>query len=80
MILTFVVPGPEAEAERERLAAFGARFETFFTPEQMSAVLTEAGLSAQIYTPEQVNELYFRDRHDGLSASTHEWLSIASVP
>jgi methyltransferase (TIGR00027 family) len=33
MIFTFIVPGPEAVAERERIAAIGGRFETFFTPE-----------------------------------------------
>jgi O-methyltransferase involved in polyketide biosynthesis len=79
MILTFIVPGPEAEWEQERVAVTGMHLETLFAPEQMSAVISEAHLSAQVFTPEQVNDLYFRDRDDGLTASTGEWLSVASV-
>jgi methyltransferase (TIGR00027 family) len=79
IILTFVVPGPEAEANRERLAAIGVRFETFFTPEDMTAVISGAGLRAEVFTPEQVEDRYFQDRNDGLRASTVEWLSVGSV-
>jgi hypothetical protein len=43
-VLTYVVPGEAAEASKPRWAALGTRFETFFTPDEMRAVLEEAGL------------------------------------
>ena len=55
MILMFIVPGPEAEWEQEPVAAvLGMHLETLFTPEEMSAVIGEAHLRAQVCTPEQV--------------------------
>ena len=44
IVLTFVVPSPEAETEKEQHATRGTRFETFFAPEQMAQVIRQAGL------------------------------------
>jgi methyltransferase (TIGR00027 family) len=79
IVLTYVVPGPRAEAEWERHAARGTRFETFFTPDEIAAVLEAAGLRAEQITPEQLNERYFRHRDDGMRASTGERLAIGLV-
>jgi methyltransferase (TIGR00027 family) len=79
IVLTFVVPGFEAEEERKRHAEIGVRFETFFTPDDISAALTEAGLRAEVITPTQVDDLYFKNRGDGMRASRVEWLSVGSV-
>ena len=79
IVLTFVRPGPEAEEERKRLAAIGVRFDTFFTPDDMTAVVSEAGLRAEVLTPAQVDDLYFQNRSDGLRASRGEWLSVGRV-
>ena len=76
IVFTFVVPSPEAETEKEQHAARGTRFETFFTPEQMTQVIEEAGLRAEVFTPEAIDALYFQDRDDGLHASTGEWLVV----
>jgi methyltransferase (TIGR00027 family) len=76
IVLTFVVPGPDAEAEKEQHAARGTRFETFFTPDQVADLLTEAGLAAEVFTPEEIDVLYFQERNDGLHASTLEQFVI----
>ena len=76
IVFTFVVPSPEAKAEKERFAAQGTRFETFFTPDQIVDVVATAGLRSEVFTPEQIDELYFTDRDDGLLASTGERLII----
>jgi methyltransferase (TIGR00027 family) len=77
--LTFVLPGPDAETEKLQHAARGTRFETFFTPEQMVAFLAEADLDAEVFAPETIDDLYFRDRDDDLHASTLEWLIVGST-
>lgn len=79
IIFTFVVPGRMAEENRERFAARGVRFETFFNPDEVGDLLTEAGLRAEVLTPESLDEMYFQDRDDGLRASRHEWLSIGHI-
>jgi methyltransferase (TIGR00027 family) len=76
IVLTFVVPGPEADAERELHATRGTRFATFFTPEQMVAVLADAGLRADLVPPNHVEAAYFVDRDDGLHAPTLERLIV----
>jgi methyltransferase (TIGR00027 family) len=80
IVLTFVVPGPEAEAEKELLAARNVDFATFFTPDQMTTLLREAGFRRiEHCPPEQANDVYFRGRSDGLRASTLERLVSATV-
>jgi methyltransferase (TIGR00027 family) len=78
--LTFVVPGPEAEAERARLAARNVDFATFFTPDQMTGLLQEAGFGQiEHLPPEQANKVYFCGRSDGLRAPNLERLVSAMV-
>jgi methyltransferase (TIGR00027 family) len=79
IVLTYVVPGPEAEAQKVRHAARGTRFETFFTPDDIAAVLEAAGLQAEQITPELLNEKYFRHRDDGMQASSLERVAIGLV-
>ena len=79
IVLTFVVPGPEAEARKSFFVARNVDFSTFFTPDQMTRMLREAGF-AQIehFPPEQANEAYFHGRSDGLRAPTLERLVSAT--
>ena len=76
IVMTFVVPGPAADAERESHAARGTTFETFFTPEQIVAVVSDAGLRSELFTPEQIDALYFADRDDELHAPEVERLIV----
>ena len=75
VLVTYVVPGENAEATKALLAR-GTRFETFFTPREMAAVLEASGLRAEPITPEQLDQRYFQDRDDGLRASRDEHLMI----
>jgi methyltransferase (TIGR00027 family) len=81
IVLTFVVPGPEAERERALLATLlNIDFSTFFTPDQMTEVLRQAGFrQIEHFTPEQAGSLYFQGRSDGLRAPTLERLVSATV-
>ena len=80
IVLTFVVPGPEAEAEKALLARMNVKFTTFFTPDQMTGMLREAGFrQIEHFPPEQANEVYFGGRSDGLCAPTLERLVSAAV-
>jgi methyltransferase (TIGR00027 family) len=80
IVLTFVVPGPEAEVDKKLLATRNVDFSTFFTPDEMTRVLREAGF-AQIehFPPEQANQAYFHGRSDGLRAPTVERLVSATT-
>jgi methyltransferase (TIGR00027 family) len=54
-----------------RVAAAGEPFQLFFTPEQMKSELRRAGFQrVEQVDSEQLNELYFKDRADGLKLST----------
>jgi methyltransferase (TIGR00027 family) len=80
IVLTFAVPGPEAEAERALLARMNIKFSTFFTPDQMTGLLGEAGFRRiEHFSPERANEVYFGGRSDGLRAPTLERLVSAVV-
>jgi methyltransferase (TIGR00027 family) len=81
IVLTFVVPGPEAERERALLTTrMNVDFATFFTPDQMTDVLRQAGFRRiEHLTPEQANSNYFHGRSDGLRAPTLERLVSATV-
>jgi methyltransferase (TIGR00027 family) len=80
IVLTFVVPSREAEAEKALLASMNVNFSTFFTPDQMTGVLREAGFrQIEHFLPEQANDIYFRGRTDGLRAPTVERLVSATT-
>ena len=80
IVFTFVVPGPEAEAEKTLLASMNVDFTTFFTPEQMTDALREAGFrQIEHFAPEQANDIYFGERTDRLRAPTLERLVSATV-
>jgi len=80
LVMGFVVPGAEAERHKAIQAAHGTRFETFFTPEEISDVLTKAGLVDVFHlTPEQAHATYFVNRSDGLVASQVEQLVVAKT-
>jgi methyltransferase (TIGR00027 family) len=81
IVLTFVVPGPEAERERALLATLlNIDFSAFFTPDQMTDVLRQAGFRhIEHFTPEEADSVYFHRRSDGLRAPTLERLVTATV-
>lgn len=80
IILTFIPPGPDAEAEKALLAARNIDFATFFTSDDMTAVLRDAGFrQIEHFPPEQANKVYFCGRSDGLRAPTLERLVSATV-
>lgn len=59
------------EALAARVAAAGEPFRLFFTPECMDAELRRAGFhGTEQLDSEQLNELYFKDRTDGLKLSS----------
>jgi methyltransferase (TIGR00027 family) len=80
IVLTYVIPGPHADAEKARHAAEGTRFETFFTQEEIAEIARTAGLEPEIIAPEALDGRYFDDRDDGLKASRNEHLLIARRP
>ena len=52
------------------MAAAGEPFQLFFTPDDMEAELRRAGFQRiEQVDSEQLNELYFKDRADGLKLS-----------
>jgi methyltransferase (TIGR00027 family) len=58
------------DALAERVAAAGEPFQLFFTPEEMEAELRGAGFqSMEQLDSDRLNELYFKDRADGLKLS-----------
>jgi methyltransferase (TIGR00027 family) len=67
VVLTYIVPGEGAEAAKKRWAARGTRFATFFTPDEMTTLLEEAGLvGVEHLAPEAAQRAYFEGRTDGL--------------
>jgi methyltransferase (TIGR00027 family) len=81
IVLTFVVPRPEAERERPLLATrMNVDFTTFLTPDQMTDVLRQAGFpQIEHFTPEQADSAYFHGRSDGRRAPALERLVSATV-
>jgi methyltransferase (TIGR00027 family) len=78
IVLTFVIPCAQAEKNRAVFAARGVHFGTFFTPDEMSALLGEAGFrSVDHLTLEEANRRYFTGRTDGLRAPAMERLVTA---
>lgn len=79
IVLTYVVPGEEAEAWKAHLAASGARFATFYTPEEIESVLLSAGFAdVELVTPEEAQRLFFDARSDGLVAPQIERLAVGT--
>jgi hypothetical protein len=55
-------------------------FSTFFTPDQMTDVLRQAGFrQIEHFTPEEADSVYFHRRSDGLRAPTLERPVSAAV-
>ena len=80
IVLGYVVPGEEAERHKALLAARGTRFETFFTPEEISDVLAKTGWVDLFHlTPEHAHAAYFAGRSDGLVASHVEQFVVAKT-
>jgi O-methyltransferase involved in polyketide biosynthesis len=53
-----------------RVAAAGEPFQLFFTPEELAAELRQAGFERfEQLDSDRLNELYFKDRADGLKLS-----------
>ncbi len=81
IVLTYVVPGAEAEADKARFAQRGTRFATFFTPDEIESVLLAAGLAdIETLTPQAAQRIYFDNRSDGLVAPQMERLVVAKTP
>jgi methyltransferase (TIGR00027 family) len=79
-LLTFVVPCPEADAIKAKLAATGLQFATFFTPLEMTRQLAAAGFeSIRHLAPADADAVYFAGRADGLRAPTLERLVVATT-
>jgi len=68
---TLSPPGRKAfDALAGRVAAAGEPFQLFFTPQQMESELRRAGfLRIEQVDSARLNELYFKDRADGLKLS-----------
>ncbi len=79
LVLTFVPPSPEMIETGKRIStATGAHFATFFTPEEMAAMLRTAGFAeTEHFSPELAQRTYFKGRSDGLNAPNVEQLMRA---
>ncbi len=79
LVLTFVVPSPEMiEVGKKISAAAGVNFATFFTADEMTALLHNAGFAeTEHFTPERAQRTYFEGRSDGLRAPDVEQLMRA---
>jgi len=80
IVLTYVVPGKEAETAKAMHSATGTRFATFYTPGEIESVLLGAGFAeVELITPENAQRLYFDARSDGLVASELERMAVGTV-
>lgn len=81
IVLTYVVPGEDAEKEKAMHAELKTGFVTFFTPEEISEMMLNAGLvDIEILTPKQAQSLYYTNRSDGLVAPELERLVVGKSP
>jgi methyltransferase (TIGR00027 family) len=63
-----------------RVAAAGEPFQLFFTPEEMEAELKRAGFGrVEQLDSDQLNEMYFKDRADGLKLSAVKLGRVATA-
>ncbi len=80
LLLTFIVPCPQAEEIKGKLAATGLQFATFFTPLEITRRLAAAGFkSIRHVAPAEADATYFAGRTDGLRAPTLERLVVATT-
>ncbi len=80
LLLTFIVPGEQADALKEKLAPMGLQFATFFTPLEMTRQLAAAGFeSIRHLATAEADAVYFARRSDGLRAPTLERLVVATT-
>jgi methyltransferase (TIGR00027 family) len=76
--------GPEGRIAFDRLAdrvaAAGEPFQLFFTPDELETELREAGFNrVEQLDYGQINELYFKDRADGLKLSAVRLAMLATA-
>jgi methyltransferase (TIGR00027 family) len=82
IVFTFVLPTEEADTWKRNAAKAleGVRFETFFTPDEITSLVNEAGLTVvELLTAEEANRRYFTNRSDDLQASASELLMVAAA-
>src|SRR5262249_12966962 len=80
IVLTFMEAGPQAESLKASSAQSGVPFRSFFSADDVTAMLQEAGFSRiEHLTPAQANERYFQGRTDGLKAPEIQRLVSAMV-
>ena len=79
ILFTYLLPSDEVEGMKRYLADHGTRFDTFFTPEEIESMAASVGLRTEQFAPELLDDLYFRDRTDGLRAPTGERLITGRV-
>jgi methyltransferase (TIGR00027 family) len=80
IVLTFLESNAQAESLRASMAQTGVDVLSAFTPDEMTAMLREAGFAAiEHLTPAEANATYFQDRSDGLRAPEIQRLVSATV-
>jgi methyltransferase (TIGR00027 family) len=80
IVLTFLETNAQAESLKAAMAATGVDVLSHFTPDEMSAMLREAGFTRiEHLPPTAANARYFRDRADGLKAPEIQRLVSATV-
>lgn len=80
IVLTFLESNAQAESLKASMAQTGVDVLSHFTPEAMTALLTEAGFTRIEHVgPAEATERYFRGRTDGLTAPQIQRLVSAVV-
>jgi len=80
IVLTFLESNAQALGLKASMAQTGVEVLSHFTPEEMTALLYEAGFaSVEHLTPDEATERYFRGRADGLIAPQIQRLVSATV-
>jgi methyltransferase (TIGR00027 family) len=80
IVLSFVTPGERAEGLRRGAAQMGIDFSSFFSPDEMTQILRDAGFrQIEHLPPAKADEIYFGERSDGLRAPDYEVLVSATT-
>ena len=80
IVLTFLESNSQAENLKATMAETGVTVHSHFMAEEMSMMLQSAGFSTITHlTPDEANEIYFRNRSDGLRAPEIQRLVSAVV-
>jgi methyltransferase (TIGR00027 family) len=80
IVLTFLEANPQAESLKTSMAQTGVDVLSQFTPDEMTAMLGEAGFArVEHLTPAEANARYFQSRADGLRAPEIQRLVSATV-